>query len=428
LTARYRTLAEALASQQAAPGPVVRLGLERVRAVAMRLGLLEKRCPVAIVGGTNGKGSTASCLAAMMRACAVRVGLFTSPHLVRYNERVQVDGTAVEDEALLRAFELIEDVRGELTLTFFEYNTLAALQVFRDAEVEAIVLEVGLGGRLDATNIFDADVAVLCSVGLDHRDWLGDTLEQIGAEKAGIFRPEQPVVLGSAQMPASVWQRAQALRCQLFTAGREFAARIDGEAEAEARWDYQAGPRSMLGLPAPALHGAIQYSNAASALTALHWLVEPLAITPARVAQGLRAVRLPGRFQIVPGEVEWILDVAHNEPAAMTLADALRARRVEGETIAVVGMLADKDAAAVARALDGVIDRWLLASITDEPRGLSAAALQQRLPELHGQVELAQNVAAACARARALARPHDRVLVLGSFHVVGPALSWLGLY
>ena len=428
MSVRYRTLAEALAYQQRVHGRAMDLGLERVREVAIRLGLLERRCPVAIVGGTNGKGSTASLLAALLRAHGARVGLFTSPHLVRYNERVQIDGVEAEDATLLRSFERIEAARGAVTLTFFEYNTLAALDVFRDAAVSAMVLEVGLGGRLDATNIMDADVALLCSVGFDHRDWLGDTLELIGTEKAGIFRPAQPVVLGSADMPQSVWEIAEALRCRTLTAGREFRARIAGDGYSGESWDYEAGPWSLSGLPPPALPGAIQYGNAASALSALNVLAAPAPITHAQVAQALRAVRLPGHFQIVPGEVEWILDVAHNEPAAQVLARALAARHVEGRTIAIAGMLADKDAAAVAGALDALIDHWLLASITDEPRGLSAAALQQRLPVLRSPLELAENVAAACVRARTLARPRDRVIVLGSFHVVGPALSWLGLY
>jgi dihydrofolate synthase / folylpolyglutamate synthase len=425
---RYRTLSEALAYQQSAHGPVIDLGLERVHEVASRLGLLAKHCPVAIVGGTNGKGSTASCLAELLRVCGRRVGLFTSPHLVRYNERIRIDGIAVSDALLLAAFERIEAARGAVTLTFFEYNTLAALDVFRAADTSAIVLEVGLGGRLDATNIIDADVAVLCSVGLDHRDWLGDTLMQIGAEKAGIFKPSQPVVLGSPDIPESVWARAEALRCPTYTAGREFRAVVHGDGYAAQSWDYEAGAWSLSDLPAPALAGAIQYDNAASAVTALNLLLSPAQLSFGAAAQALRALRLPGRFQIVPGEAEWILDVAHNEPAAKVLAAALDARAHEGRTIAVAGMLADKDAAAIATVLDGLIDHWLLASISDEPRGLSAEALRQRLPELRGSIESFENVAAACARARAMARPGDRVVVLGSFHVVGPALSWLGLY
>jgi dihydrofolate synthase / folylpolyglutamate synthase len=428
LSGRYRTLSEALSFQQSSHGPTIDLTLERVREVAARLGLLEKRCPTVIVGGTNGKGSTACDLASMLTACGMRVGLFTSPHLVRYNERVQIDGAEVSDATLLAAFERIEAARGTTTLTFFEYNTLAALDAFRDAAVTAMVLEVGLGGRLDATNIIDADVAVLCSVGIDHRDWLGDTLELIGAEKAGIFRPGQAVVLGSADMPASVWARAAALQCRVHVAERDFEARIHGRGDRSEPWDFRSALCKLDKLPAPALAGAIQYQNAAAALTALNLLGVQGACERDRIARGLTSVRLSGRFQRVPGEVEWVLDVAHNEAAAAVLAAELRSQPVRGRTIAVAGMLADKDATAVARELDGVIDHWLLADLSDEPRGLTAEALKQRLPPLKGALELMPNVAAGCARARELARPRDRVVVLGSFHMVGPALTWLGLY
>ena len=428
MSSRHRTLAEALGFQQSSHGPTIDLTLERVREVAAHLGLLEKRCPAVIVGGTNGKGSTASDLASMLTACGERVGLFTSPHLIRYNERVQIDGTEVGDAMLLAAFERIEAARGATTLTFFEYNTLAALDAFRQAGVSAMVLEVGLGGRLDATNIIDADVAVLCSVGLDHRDWLGDTLELIGAEKAGIFRAGQAVVLGNLDMPASVWERAAALQCRVHAAQRDFEARVHGRGDRSERWDFRSALCKLDDLPAPALAGAIQYQNAAAALMALNLLNVPGACERDRVARGLQCVRLPGRFQRIPGEVEWVLDVAHNPPAAAVLAAELRSQPVRGRTIAVAGMLADKDAAAVARELDGIIDHWLLADLSDEPRGLTAAALQARLPPLRGVLELMPDVAAACARARALARPRDRVVVLGSFHVVGPALAWLGLY
>ena len=428
MSARFDTLAEALSYQQGSHGPAIDLGLERVREVAARLSLLEKRCPTVIVGGTNGKGSTACDLASMLTACGHRVGLFTSPHLIRYNERVRIDGEEVGDATLLAAFERIEAARSATTLTFFEYNTLAALDAFREAQVTAMVLEVGLGGRLDATNIIDADVAVLCSVGLDHRDWLGDTLEQIGAEKAGIFRAGQAVVLGSPDMPASVWERAAALQCRVHVAQRDFEARIHGRGGRSGPWDFRSALCQLDHLPAPALAGAIQYQNAAAAITALNLLQVAGACERDRIVQGLQAVRLPGRFQRVPGEVEWVLDVAHNEAAAAVLAAELRSQSVPGRTIAVAGMLADKDAAAVARELDGVIDHWLLADLSDEPRGLTAEALKARLPPLRGALELLPSVAAACERARQLARPRDRIVALGSFHVVGPALAWLGLY
>lgn len=427
MSARFDTLRDALAYQQTVHGPSIDLGLGRVHTVAERLGLLRWSCPTAIVGGTNGKGSTATTLAALLEACGRRTGLFTSPHLVRYNERIRVDGLECSDEQLLRAFERIEVARGSTTLTFFEYNTLAALDLFRTHEVSAMVLEVGLGGRLDATNIIDADVAVLCSVGMDHREWLGDTLEQIGAEKAGIFRAGRPVVLGSPEMPATVWERIAALGCPVHVSGRDFAA-VWRTGDGAGNWDYRSGRCQLAGLPRPALPGTVQYSNAAAAIAALNLLGVEGACDAAQIARGLGKVRLPGRFQIVSGSPEWILDVAHNEPAAEVLAGALRGRPCSGRTLAVLGMLGDKDVAAVARALDGTVDLWLLADLAAEPRGLAASSLEERLPPLRGPVERCGDVSQACARARGLAREHDRIVVLGSFHVVGPALVWLGLY
>jgi len=433
--ARPHSLEQWLDYQQAVHGPAIDLSLERVRCVASTLDLLHPRCPLAIIGGTNGKGSTATMLAAMLRACGRRVGLFTSPHLLRYAERVQLDGEPVGEASLVAAFERIERARGATTLTFFEYNTLAALQIFHDSNVDALVLEVGLGGRLDATNILDADVAVLCSVGIDHRDWLGDTLEAIGREKAGIFRPGQPVVLGSPDMPSTVWEAVSSLGCRAYTAGRDFQwrARQDDVLAATpipaADWDYD-GPRCRLTqLPAPALPGAIQYGNAASALTALQLLEVPGACERERIGQALRSVHLPGRLQIerIDG-IEWILDVAHNAAAAEVLARALHLKAGDGRTIAVMGVLADKDAAAIAHALDDEADVWVLAGLVGEARGQSAEALAARLGPLRSTPLQAATVPEALQQARALARPGDRIVVFGSFHAVGPALAWLGLY
>jgi dihydrofolate synthase/folylpolyglutamate synthase len=426
-----RSLADWLSYQQRTHPRAVDLTLERVASVAHRLDLLAPRADVVTVAGTNGKGSTATTLACLLHACGQRVGLFTSPHLVRYNERIQIDGAPVSDEDLLHAFERIEQARTDTTLTFFEYSTLAALILFQRSQVEMLVLEVGLGGRLDATNIIDADVAVLCSVGFDHRDYLGNTLEQIGAEKAGIFRRHQNVVLGTTDMPGSVWEAVRKLGCRVYAAEREFSWRMPAAAHALAEantWDYQGVGCELAELPPPALAGQIQYRNAASALTALQLLSVPARCERERIVRGLRQVRLPGRFQIVPGEVEWILDVAHNEPAAAILAAALIARPVSGRTIAVAGMLSDKDAAAVGAVLDPIMDMWLLSSIDDESRGLAAERLRERMPTLRGAVELVGDVTAGCERARGLARAGDRVVVLGSFHMVGPALVWLGLY
>jgi dihydrofolate synthase / folylpolyglutamate synthase len=404
----------------------IELGLGRVRAVADALGLLPVRVPSIIVGGTNGKGSTATHLAALLHASGWRTGLFTSPHLRRYNERVAINGDEAGDSELVAAFEAIDAARGAITLTYFEYNTLAALQVFRERQVEAMVLEVGLGGRLDSTNIVDADLAVLCSVAIDHTDWLGPTRAGIGAEKAGIFRAGRPVVLGDSDMPGSVYERARALRCETLVAGNEFRF----APAADDRWQYCDGLGALADLPAPVLAGAVQYRNAATALAAGRRLQAKLGLSslqqPQVVYRGLAAVHLSGRFQIVPGDVEWIIDVAHNPAAAAELAAALRARPAATHTRAVFGMLADKDVTAVTAIIGSLVDEWLLCDTHGE-RGLAAGALRERMGTVRGVVRSFTDVAAACSAARATAVPGDRVLVFGSFHVAGPALDALGL-
>jgi dihydrofolate synthase/folylpolyglutamate synthase len=363
-----------------------------------------------------------------------------SPHLVRYNERIRLDAADAEDAALVAAFERIEAARGATTLTFFEYSTLAALLIFAARAVQVAVLEVGLGGRLDATNLIDAHVAVLASVGLDHRDWLGDTLELIGAEKAGIVRAQRPAVLGTPHMPASVFAAIRARGAQAVVAERDFSWQ-----QAATGWDYRGLKVTLSGLPPSALAGDIQYRNAATALAALEALeavpAAPVArlkrvlapLTAVNAAQGLLSVHLPGRFQVVPGEVEWILDIAHNEPAAQVLAAQLRARALPpgaqraARTIAVIGVLADKDAAAIAAALQGVIDHWVVCALPGA-RGSSAPALAARLGRPGSTVTRAASVGVGCERARAQARPGDRIVVCGSLHTVGPALQWLRIY
>ena len=439
-----RTLAEWLTLQESVHPKSIDMGLERVSAVARTLGVAAPAFPVITVGGTNGKGSVVVHLEALFSALGAATGAFTSPHLVRYNERIRVAGSEVTDAELIGTFERIEAARGATTLTFFEYNALAALCIFTQRKVDIAVLEVGLGGRLDATNLIDADAAVLASVGFDHRDWLGDTLELIGTEKAGIFRAGRPAVLGTPHMPQSVFAALASTGARAIVAERDFRWHMTS-----AGWDFEGLGLSLRGLPPPALAGEIQYRNAATAIAAVQALRtaadarggvarlnERIAASDERsVAAALLRVRLPGRFQVVPGEVEWILDIAHNEPAAQVLAAQLRARPLPlaarggttGRTFAVIGVLADKDARAIAAALADVIDEWIACALPG-PRGTGAAQLAERLAQAPDKVQLAPSVEAGCELARGCAHPGDRVVVCGSLYTVGPALQWLRIY
>jgi dihydrofolate synthase/folylpolyglutamate synthase len=428
-----RTLEEWLQLQESVHPRAIDLGLERVTAVAHALGVAAPRFRVITVGGTNGKGSVAAHAEALLRARGVSAGLFTSPHLLRYNERIRVNGEEADDAELIEAFERIEAARGATTLTFFEYNTLAALAVFARRAVEVAVLEVGLGGRLDATNLLAADVAVIASVGLDHRDWLGDSLEAIGAEKAGILRAGRPAILGTPDLPASVFAAIAALGARALVAGRDYTWE-----RAAGRWSFRGPDLTLRDLVPSSLAGSIQYRNAATALAAVaaHAATAPLpgALDEPTVNAALGSVRLAGRLQIVPGAVEWLLDIAHNEPAARVLAAHLRERPLPraaagsaGRTWAVAGVLADKDAAGIGAALAPLIDRWIVCALPGA-RGGSAAELAQRLQLESRELTLADSVPAGCEIARSQARPGDRVVVFGSFHTVGPALEWLRLY
>jgi dihydrofolate synthase/folylpolyglutamate synthase len=376
--------------------------------------------------------------------------MFTSPHFIRYNERIRVSGVEVEDAELVSAFERIDAARGSTTLTFFEYNALAALVIFADRALDVAILEVGLGGRLDAVNLVDADVAVVCSIGFDHRDYLGDSLEQIGAEKAGIFRSGRPAVLSTSDMPASVYSTIQTLAARAVVGERDFSWQVGPTGRSTSgptSWQYRGLRIRLNNLPPSALEGSIQYRNASAAIAAIESLGAPFALNEQTVSQALRTVRLAGRFQVVPGPVEWILDIAHNEPAARVFAEHVRergARRIAddrvgagvgaaagrnfaGRTFAVVGILADKDAREIAAALEALVDHWILCSLPGA-RGSTAFALAQRLRLPADRVTLANSVEEGCEAARAAAVPGDRVIVFGSVYTVGPALQWLRVY
>jgi dihydrofolate synthase/folylpolyglutamate synthase len=358
----------------------------------------------------------------MLRAGGYRIGCFTSPHLVDYRERIRIDGRWVSEASLVAAFERIADALGPDSLTFFEFNTLAALLTFETAAPDALVLEVGMGGRLDAVNLLDADVAVVVSVGLDHMEWLGPDVETIGREKAGIFRAGRPAIFGMRAPPRSVVAASAAIGASLRLIGRDF----DGVAGGDDTWDYRDGEGRLDGLPVPALAGVVQVGNAAVALAALRSLGDRLPLERAAIERGLRDVRLPGRFQRVASRsgFEWVLDVAHNPDSARVLLANLERFPVVGRTIAVCGMLADKDVEAVLGLLGPAIDDWVAAG-TEGPRSLDAASLVARAASVGVTMLSGGPVAEAMQTAAARARDGDRVVVFGSFHTVGPALEQL---
>jgi len=418
------SLEQWLAYQTQVHPQAIDLGLDRLKQVLDRLGWRPPQVPVITVAGTNGKGSVSGYCASIMAAAGYRVGTFTSPHLRDYRERIRVHDRWVSEQELVSAFERIEAARGQVGLTFFEFNTLAALLVFEAAKLDAWVLEIGMGGRLDAVNVVDPDVAVVVSIGLDHQEYLGATLEAIAREKAGIFRRGRPAVLGSLDMPVVVEDTARGIGAALKRPGSEYTY-----VREDAAWQYRGSRWNLPHLPAPALVGDTQYANAATALAALEEIDMRLPISAAAVAQGLERVRLVARFQVIAparsGAPTWILDVAHNPAAARVLARNLRDLPSAGRTLAVCGILTDKDAAGVAAELRDCVDVWWCVS-TEGERGRSGAALAETVRlQVAAPVQAADSTPAGCAAALAHANPSDRILVFGSFHTVGPALDWL---
>ncbi len=399
----------------------IEMGLDRVRDVAQRLGLQRPAKRAIVVGGTNGKGSTVAFIEASARAGGWKVGAYTSPHLLRYNERVRIDGEDVGDAQLIEAFEAVEAARGGVPLTYFEFGTLAALWLFQRSGLDLAVLEVGLGGRLDAVNLVDADVAVITTVDIDHVDWLGPDRESIGAEKAGIARAWKPLVLGEIDPPSSVLRRAYAIGASAIRAGSDyFHEPLDA-----GRWRWREVGFEM-DLPNPQLAAPAQRAIAAAAGGALRALDARL---PASAfAAGIAGAQLPGRLQRFEFDgVEIRIDVGHNPQAARELAAWLRAHPVPGRTLAVFAALADKDVVPVVGAFDGLVDGWYLAGIDDAgARNQDADALAVKLAA-SGASAGARHATVARALLAALAQAHadDRVLVFGSFHTAAAALDAL---
>ncbi|HVI54353.1 MAG TPA: bifunctional tetrahydrofolate synthase/dihydrofolate synthase [Luteibacter sp.] len=418
-----RSLAEWLAYQEGTHPREIALGLDRVRTVWQAMGAPRPAPLVITVGGTNGKGSTVAFLEGMLRAAGYRVGCYTSPHLLRYNERVRIEGEDATDEALVAAFERIEAARGAIPQTYFEFGTLAAIDLMARAALDIAVIEVGLGGRLDAVNIVDADVAVITTIDLDHQDWLGGDRDSIGREKAGIARAGRPAVIGERSPPAGLVQALRGIGADVVANGTAFSVR---RMEGDPVWQWSHRDGTLLDLPYPRLDAPVQVDNAATAIAAIHALGARVDVNPGAIRHALTGVRVPGRLQRVAEHPLTLVDVGHNPQAARALAAWLDATPRTGRVRAVYGALADKDVGGVIEALVDRVDQWYLAGLDrDTPRGLPAAALAGSLaavaPKAAGRAFA--DVASAWTAARAEAGEDDVLLLFGSFFVAAAALS-----
>lgn len=423
------TLNDWLARLEKMHPKAIDMGLERVASVKERLGI-RFDCPVITVGGTNGKGSTCAMLESILLQAGYRVGLYTSPHLIHFNERARVNGEIASDAALVEQFMAVEAARGDVSLTYFEFTTLAILRLFAEAGLDAVILEVGLGGRLDAVNVIDADVAIVTSVDIDHTEYLGTTREQIGFEKAGIFRAGKTAICGDPVPPQSLIDHANAIGADLWLFGRDYNYSGDKQ-----QWNY--GGRSMRrnSLGYPSLRGANQLLNASAALAALEALRHRLPVGAQEVRNGLVLVELPGRFQVLPGRPVVILDVAHNPHAAATLAQNLDNMGFHPYTYVVFGAMQDKDIDGVIAHLKSRVDHWCLTDLP-LPRAASAELIRDKLlaagiesseaPGTETTIRTFESPARAFADARKRAGENDRIVVFGSFFTVAGVMQARG--
>lgn len=396
------------------------LGLERVQEVLNRLDLARPSL-VINVAGTNGKGSCAAMLEALLRAGGCRTGCYTSPHLSRYNERIRINGESASDEQILAGLERVEKSRGDVPLTFFEFGTLAALAVFDTATVDTQVLEVGMGGRLDAVNAINPDACLITNVSLDHCAWLGDDVESIGAEKAGVMRTDTPVVFGSAEIPQSVNRHAAAIGAELLVAGIDFNHMIIDE----EHWSWRGVNVQLTGLSRPGLSGDMQLQNAAAVLALLEALGRTTDLTKETVNRVLPTLRLPGRLQVLEGQPKWLLDVAHNAASACIVAAEIERMAPGHAAFGVVGMLKDKDVSAWLSPFQDLVEMWVAVSVGGD-RAMPASHLARIVANQSGVPCLvAKNLDEALMFAELHTRDGDLAVVTGSFYLVGPALAAL---
>lgn len=385
------------------------LGLDRVQAVAQKANLTKPAPTVITVAGTNGKGSTCAIMEAILLDAGYRVGVYSSPHLIRYNERVRINGLELSDEKHAQSFSFIEELRGEISLSLFEFGTLAALRLFQTEKVDVVLLEVGLGGRLDATNVVDHDVSVITSLAIDHVDWLGDDINVIGYEKAGIYRSGKPAICGQPKPPATVAAHADDIGAQLHQVGIQF----NYELVSDTTWNWRSGRFELTQLPIPSL----PLPNAATALMALG--CAELDLSDVNIVSGLKNVTLAGRMQKISDAPTIILDVAHNPHSAQYLADQLQQRYAQRTIHMVVGMLHDKDVESTLKQLQPISSAWYPASLSG-PRAAKAEELCRHLEQYVGQFT---NPVSAFEAAMAQAKENDVIVVVGSFHTVGEVLE-----
>ena len=399
------------------------LGLERVQSVLEKLSI-EIPENVLLIAGTNGKGSSVAMCEALLCAAGYRVGAYTSPHVVRYNERIAVDAVPASDEQIIAAFERVAAVRQDMPLTYFEYGTLAAMVVFATQDLDAWVLEVGMGGRLDASNAIDPTASLITNVALDHCDWLGNDIETIAFEKAGVMRGGVPTVFGSREVPASVKRHAEATGAELLLLGRDFDFTRGAD-----HWDFAGRDVQRTSIGLPGLKGAFQVQNAAAMLALLEAAGLTRALDAALLNRVLPGITLTGRYQAVRAAgANWLLDVAHNPAAATVLSATLAATRTAGKTWAIVGLLDDKDVEGVVTALNSEVDSWI-AVTANSPRAIAADELARRIANCSGRpCRISDSLDDAMEYARRSASENDRIVVSGSFYLVGPALLKLELY
>ena len=416
---RFDNLADWLAWQETLSLNEIELGLDRCQSVADRMGLGQPKYGFVSVSGTNGKGSSVAMLSTIMRQARYKTGVYTSPHLIDYNERIRIDGKNVSDELLCEAFECIDQARGETLLTYFEFGTLAAYYIFEKQKVDFAVFEVGLGGRLDAVNMMDADVALVTSIAIDHVDWLGDTRDAIALEKAGIMRSDHPAVCSDPDAPQSLVAYARENKVDLFLLGSDYGYEFSDNV-----WTWTDKEVTYKDLPRPNLRGDFQLMNAAGVLKVIQCLPDRYKVSEDEIRNGLQQTKLAGRFQVIPGDVEYVLDVAHNPHAAKTLASFLKSNPVKGKNHILIGMLKDKDASGVIEKIGSYIDDWHVAGLGGS-RGTGSERLVKQLEAANIQAPVYSYVSVeeAYQALQQATNPGDRVLVAGSFLTVSAVMK-----